>query len=518
MKFGDKLILLRKKNGMNQEELAEKLGVSRQSVSKWESNNAYPETDKIVQICNIFNCSMDDLINDSITDINEIQRKDKNNFSVAMDSFLEFVTKSINMFSNMKFTSGLKCLIEMIILALILALVGNIFSGILSSCIANVFTYAKVQNIIESIFYSIFMLIWVIIEIIILIHTFKIRYLDYYDKVSNEEEKKEENDEVKNEEKVNMKRTDKVIIRDKDHKPFAFLSVLSSIIIFFAKLILACFALEFIAILVSSAVALVFSIFLTPTSTIFLGADISLISFIIINVILLIFIISFIFNKKVKYKPLLISFLLSPVFIGVGIGISVISFKSFEIVDETKYNTTKEEKIDYTDNLITVIEGLHDTEYEIDNSVDGIKVELSYDNRIINYKIEKDTYYGLNTYEVHGESVSISPKKMYDIIIPDLKKKIIRTSYASIKMKVVANEEVINKLIENASKVYVFDMDQTDNGYILKNMSHKILKEDYCTEKTDYNAVTGEITTSGSCKCTTSENGAYLRLNCGYEE
>ena len=58
MKFGNKLIALRKKKGLSQEELAEKLGVSRQSVSKWESNNTYPETDKIVQICNIFECTM----------------------------------------------------------------------------------------------------------------------------------------------------------------------------------------------------------------------------------------------------------------------------------------------------------------------------------------------------------------------------------------------------------------------------------------------------------------------------
>ena len=75
MKFGDKLIALRKKKGLSQEELAEKLSVSRQSVSKWESNNTYPETDKIVQICNIFECTMDDLINDNITDIESIERK-----------------------------------------------------------------------------------------------------------------------------------------------------------------------------------------------------------------------------------------------------------------------------------------------------------------------------------------------------------------------------------------------------------------------------------------------------------
>ena len=81
MKFGDKLIALRKKKGLSQEELAEKLSVSRQSVSKWESNNTYPETDKIVQICNIFECTMDDLINDNITDVESTERKNKNNSS-----------------------------------------------------------------------------------------------------------------------------------------------------------------------------------------------------------------------------------------------------------------------------------------------------------------------------------------------------------------------------------------------------------------------------------------------------
>ena len=95
MKFGDKLIQLRKKNGLSQEELASKLNVSRQSVSKWESNNTYPETDKIVQICNLFDCRMDDLINDKISDIEQIDRKNKNNLFLIFDSLLEFITKSI---------------------------------------------------------------------------------------------------------------------------------------------------------------------------------------------------------------------------------------------------------------------------------------------------------------------------------------------------------------------------------------------------------------------------------------
>ena len=123
MKFGDKLIQLRKKNGLSQEDLAEKLGVSRQSVSKWESNNTYPETDKIIQIANLFDCSMDDLINDKITDVESTLRKNKNNIQNVWDSLLEFITDTVNMFSKMKFKDGLKCIIEMIILSIILYII-----------------------------------------------------------------------------------------------------------------------------------------------------------------------------------------------------------------------------------------------------------------------------------------------------------------------------------------------------------------------------------------------------------
>ena len=47
MNFGDNLRKIRKDYKMSQEDLAEKVNVSRQSVSKWETNNSYPETDKI---------------------------------------------------------------------------------------------------------------------------------------------------------------------------------------------------------------------------------------------------------------------------------------------------------------------------------------------------------------------------------------------------------------------------------------------------------------------------------------
>lgn len=64
MTFGQKLSRLRKENNYTQEQLADILCVSRQSVSKWESNTAYPETDKLISLSRLFDCSVDYLLKD----------------------------------------------------------------------------------------------------------------------------------------------------------------------------------------------------------------------------------------------------------------------------------------------------------------------------------------------------------------------------------------------------------------------------------------------------------------------
>lgn len=66
MILADKIIFLRKKSGWSQEELAEQLDVSRQSVSKWESGASVPDLDKIVRLSEIFGVSTDYLIKDEI--------------------------------------------------------------------------------------------------------------------------------------------------------------------------------------------------------------------------------------------------------------------------------------------------------------------------------------------------------------------------------------------------------------------------------------------------------------------
>lgn len=66
MILAEKITILRKKNGMSQEELADKLGVSRQSVSKWERAEAIPDLDKILVMSNLFGVSTDALLKDEI--------------------------------------------------------------------------------------------------------------------------------------------------------------------------------------------------------------------------------------------------------------------------------------------------------------------------------------------------------------------------------------------------------------------------------------------------------------------
>ncbi len=72
MKFGDNLKKIRILKKLSQEDLAEKVNVSRQSVSKWETGDAYPTMNNLLELCKIFHCKINDLVNDSIIDIDSL--------------------------------------------------------------------------------------------------------------------------------------------------------------------------------------------------------------------------------------------------------------------------------------------------------------------------------------------------------------------------------------------------------------------------------------------------------------
>ena len=75
MKFGENLKIIRKNKKMSQEQLAEIVNVSRQSVSKWENGEAYPEMNNILELCKIFNCKINDLVHTDMSDISSLDEE-----------------------------------------------------------------------------------------------------------------------------------------------------------------------------------------------------------------------------------------------------------------------------------------------------------------------------------------------------------------------------------------------------------------------------------------------------------
>lgn len=91
MKLSEKIVELRKQNGITQEQLADVCGVSRQSISKWEADIALPETEKLLIISETFHVSLDVLLKDelSLNEVKEIQCCGENSIKDKKNAFFE---------------------------------------------------------------------------------------------------------------------------------------------------------------------------------------------------------------------------------------------------------------------------------------------------------------------------------------------------------------------------------------------------------------------------------------------
>ena len=77
MKLSDKILMLRKQSGISQEELADKLNVSRQAISRWEMGSAQPDANNILQISKLFSVTTDYLLNDDYESDNDLPKVKK---------------------------------------------------------------------------------------------------------------------------------------------------------------------------------------------------------------------------------------------------------------------------------------------------------------------------------------------------------------------------------------------------------------------------------------------------------
>lgn len=118
IEIANRLVKLRKKNGLSQEELADKLGLSRQAVSKWERAEASPDTDNLICLAKLYNVSLDDLLNtdedlDTIVkeQVKENQQElvdDKDKIVIADDEGSEVKISSSGI--HIKDSNGEKCI------------------------------------------------------------------------------------------------------------------------------------------------------------------------------------------------------------------------------------------------------------------------------------------------------------------------------------------------------------------------------------------------------------------------
>ena len=126
MKFGDNLRKLRKSRKLSQEDLAEKMQVSRQSVSKWETGDAYPEMNNILELCKIFHCHINELVNDSIIDVDSLDEEIKMKvvkFKNDQQRKMKGLSKAISIFSKI---GRIACIVSIPIIIVSMIILGVI--------------------------------------------------------------------------------------------------------------------------------------------------------------------------------------------------------------------------------------------------------------------------------------------------------------------------------------------------------------------------------------------------------
>lgn len=470
MNLADNLKRIRKDNNLSQEQLAEKLGVSRQSVSKWESNQAYPEMDKVLQICQMFNLNIDDLLNQDLKEVNN-SKQSKNNINKFIDDFLDFITKTIDMFSSMKFKEKIKCLFEQILIGGILTLILIIIGAIGSSIVQNVFMilpdqiYFLIYNITESIYFCIsFILI-----LVLLIHIFKVRYLDYYIIVKYDETPNVENDsqekinydkhELENKKIVLEKKKEKVIIRDPKHSGYKFITFLLKGIILFLKIFASLIGITFCFTLVCFFVLLVISFSFVKTGLLFLGVLLILISGIVINLIVLLIIYHFIISQKNKKSKLASIFIISLIFMGIGIGFISTGITSFDYIADIDSNYFIKEEI-----IMEMDEGLF-----IENYYGQVEfIESNDENLRLVYKHSPN--FELEMVNIDNNGVyfysEVKENNIMNLIrcyIKDINNKII-VDYSKYKIYIYTTKENI-EILENNRNNYYLNQQLQENVY-----------------------------------------------------
>lgn len=466
MNLAENLKKIRKENNLSQEQLAEKLSISRQSVSKWESGQAYPEMDKVLQLCKLFNVSVDDLLNQDVSELNN-SKAVKTNINKFIEDFLNYITKVIDLFSNLTFKEKVKCIFEQVIIIIIFYLASRIILSLFQPLITHIFsflpenTYIFVFNIIK----DIATICLCILFIGVMCHIFKVRYLNYYvivDKnLLDDDNIKETNvDNVINDTFKEIKRQ-KIIIRDPKHTMYNFISSILKCVIFLIKLIMISVGLFVCIVFVFFVSCLVVSFAIIKTGLLFIGLLLLLLGINILLGQIIIAIFNFVTNRKNAVKRICIIFISSLILIGIGIGFIALSLSKFDYynIDTDKYMKTSQE---FDTDKNTVFVDLCEWSYNygtvnyIEDERNNILIEVNH-NKHQKIEIEKYNNY---IYINNTGMQNIDFKVIRDFINEINNYKIINfDSYNKYKVNIYGNKENL-ELMKNRANNYCNGLDK----------------------------------------------------------
>lgn len=414
MNFASNLQKLRKKKNMSQEKLAEKLDVTRQSVSKWESSITYPEMDKLISICKIFNVDMDTLVNGDVDSIKE-EKKITIDTKDILSKFNTLMKKIVYFFENMSFKEIIEFIITVFLLIIII-LIGTIPKEIIESLIGDGFlsNISYIGKTLNNIFRFVVDMLYSIFAIVIFIYSLKIKYLDRIkiEKIKDKEiiiKQKEIEEE-------------KIIISDSNGNSFT--KLLAKIIIYIIKFFVILFLIAPIISIVVFAVMLGFEVLFVIKGLPLIGILLWTVSALIICSLCFEIPFNFVINHKNNYKRVKITLLITIIIIILGSIIFAFEFFSFTYIDELPSNASIKnitETLTMTDDFMFLDYYYDDVEYVTDeNLTNTIELTVTYYDYFIDRNIVVDVHdNNLLIYENNPKEFNLN--YILNTIIDDIK-------------------------------------------------------------------------------------------------
>ena len=463
MNFCNNLQKLRKKLNMSQEQLAESLGVTSQSVSKWESGASYPEMDKLVALCKIFNCELDDLVNKNIDEVKDLTSS-KKIIANFFKSIGNGITKTIRMLENFSFKELIKFLCQLLIIIAVISMCSIPFMMI-GDVISNAFRESSIYTFVSSLCNFIIAILYSSFAIVTFFYIYKVKFLDNIIEVESNEKSDDNKDEVKIDKKKLVKKESITIKKD----GLSILDFLMTLCVWFIKFIFIIFMLFIIFSVVISTIGLILLVGLIFKGLLLLGPILIAISFIVFCIAILEILFNFIVNKKTNFKRIFITCISTVVVASIGIGLSIVYFCNIEVVNKlpNKYKlTTKEEIVPMTDKLFVHDSYYGDIEYIEDDSLeDKVKISVDYYSYINDISIKNNADTNEESIFVHIDSPeSIKISKYVDEIISNLKDKKFYNyeNLSNVNIRVFASRGNIEKIKHNRETVYENDHDYDD--------------------------------------------------------